>query len=303
LDALFGRRFESAHLHMKPFRIFLFTLLLTGCVKSTTWAPRTIQTFDSKGQLSAKYLFTYNERGYPFTLTEEILIPNVSNWQKTYRISYLYSEDGKHTSAIKKTYDPSLKKWVHFRRMLVHYDQASGLTETEIHQQYCKDSESWRNVIRDHYIRNRMGQLLFVVREFWEENKWENLIKHKFLYNAKGVLTGEKTDKWNLKDQQWLSDTRHNYTYGKNKNAVKKTIESWDKEIEAWGKTGTLFYKYDKYGNTIEIHFVPTNDYDSEDIPLVFFYNHMRSFKGRDSDGFYSFIGWKGTAEYFRTNR
>ena len=92
-------------------------------------------------------------------------------------------------------------------------------------------------------------------------------------------------------------------THTEKETCCAKTIESWNKEHEVWRQTGTLFYTYDKYGNTIEIQFVPTKEYDSEDISLIFFYNHMTSFKGRDSDGLYSFIGWKGTAEYFRANK
>ena len=299
MDALFGRRFESAHLHMKPFRIFMVALLLTSCAKSTIWAPRIITIFNDKEEITAKYLFTYDERGCLFTLTEERPDPVSQAWYKSYRISYIYHTNRHPVQALKETFNRADKKWTPVSRILYQYDNESDLPETEIRQLYMEASDSWHNVAKDHFIRNNKDQLLFIVREQWVDNQWENHKKHIYAYNTKGQLTGEKSDRWSRDEKDWLPYTKQTYAYGKQKYRTKR-IESWDVKENHWERTGNLVYTLNKYGNVVTINYIPAQQSASELVPLVFFYNRMQYSEGRIPDGLYSFFGSKGTAEYFR---
>lgn len=303
MSALFGRRFESAHLHMSKMRFLLVALALTGCIKNSTWAPRTIQTFDNNGQALARYLFTYDERGYRFTETKETYDANRLSWYKEYRISYAYDANGYLSGSTKEQLDSVTGKWLYLSRIQYHYDIRSALPETQIHQDFTIESQSWNNVFKDHYIRNETDQLLFVVREVWDGANWYNHARHSFSYDAQGKLLEEKTGNWDTQEKEWISASRQVYTYNKKKNAVKDTREFWNKEHQKWEQTGLFLYSYDSHGNAIEVSYIPATGDAAEDTTLIFYYNAMQSSIGHIYSDTGSFRGIRGTAEYFRQKR
>lgn len=272
-------------------------------MRSTQWAPRSVQTFDKNGKALARYLFTYDERGYKFTETKQVQDADKVFWCKNYRISYSYTIQGSRSRALKETYDTLTEKWLPASRTFYRYELSPFWPDTKIHQIYSTPLQEWLNASKDHYIRNKKDKLLFIVRELWDGERWDNHVKYSFLYNEQGVLFEKRRDVWNKTEECWVPEIKSTYTYNKRGNAVTETREIKDQKNSPWKQTGQFLYTYDTRGNATEVRYVPTKEEIQENITLGFFFNNMQSSVGQSFDDSGSFRGVKGTAEYFRQQR
>ncbi len=311
---------------MRKIHFILSALILTGCTQNSWWEPRTIITSDQTGQAVGRYQFTYDERGNKFTETGDTWNYETKTWLRDYRISYSYDIYGMRTGALKEKRDNVSGKWVPASRVICGYSPETSRLETETHQIYRSDTILWEDSLRDHYIYDASGRLLYVVREKWNNGEferdinlrgkffikahivtpvteWENFIRDSYLYDNDGVMTGDQVDRWDHANNAWKPEFRYTRTYDKKGKIVAEDEEKWDEDNDSWSLMGQYAYICDSHGNTVESRYIPVTQDPEASYLLVFYYNNMQSLLGYYIGDTGTFPGHSGTAEYFRLKR
>lgn len=183
--------------------------------------------------------FDFDLNGNLILDTRESLSEGV--WTYFMKTTYTYNADNLMLDEVSELWQTA--QWVPDHRYEYSYNNKKWRIE-EIVKQW--NLNEWKNSYRTYYEYNGTGMPTLILQQSWLNEAWTNYSREMLDFD---VYSNLKSDRWDLWENDWVSNSQYLYTYNSNSDLLSQVFQMFD--VNHWADQNRLLFTYDEYGNSL----------------------------------------------------